>query len=366
MKKLATIIVLVHDHAKISLECFESIERYTDLSTYEVLIVNNGSSSFEAKILKVGLTRFRKLPHKVINLPKNLGFSKAANIAAKEAHSQFLVFLNNDTVVTKNWLLDLLVFMEKDPKVAACGPKIHSWQHREYFDYAGGAGGFLDIFGYPFTRGRVFDFIEKDKGQYDTKCEISWASGVCLVVRKKVFDQLRGFDEYFFAYLEEIDLCLRLRQKGYKIFCVPQSLVYHLGAATSNRNLLLKTYLNHHNSLYLILKNYSIWPYLPLLVIRLFLDLAAIFYYLSRGQLSFVLAVFGSFFKILMSLPHFVTSGVVTFKGRSLIQVEGIFKGSIVFEYFFRGRKTFHCIMSGSKLKAVDHLDYRSITYFET
>lgn len=362
----ASIIILVHNHAKITLECLASITKYTERIPYEVIIVDNGSSPDESKILAAGLVNYRAQQCRIINFSKNLGFAKAANIAAAQGAGEFLVFLNNDTIVTKNWLLPLLTFMNQNPQVAACQPKIHSWLHKEYFDYAGGSGGYLDILGYPFTRGRVFDFVEKDLGQYDRPAAIGWASGVCLVVGKEVFDAVGGFDEYFFAYHEEIDLCLRLAQAGYKIYCLPTSLVYHLGAVTANANLPRKVFLNHNNSFYLILKHYSLWPYWPLIAARVFLDLAAIFYYLWQLQPAFGLAVLASFAKTAVLLPHFVKKRVVTFKGRNLAGNAGIFRGSIVFEYFFRGRRTFSEIMTGKKQRRVSHLDYRRITYFES
>lgn len=361
-KGLVSIIVLTHNFAKVTLDCLVSVKKYTKYSPVEIIVVDNGSVDWQRRLLKQGLAKFKNFPLKLIELARNNGFSKACNIGAAKASGEFLVFMNNDIVVTDDWLRPLISFLKKNPMVAACQPKLHSYVEKDYFDYAGGAGGFLDIFGYPFTRGRVFTSIEKDVGQYDTVAEIFWASGACLVARRAAFLAVSGFDEYFFAYGEELDLCIRLRKDGYKISCVPTSLVYHWGALTSDKKLTRKIFRIHHNFLYLVLKHYSLWPYMPLILMKIFFDGAAIIYYLWDFKFNLVVAVVAAYLKLIVQLPNFVKSGVITWSGRSLTADERIYKSSVAIDYFLLGRRNFDEVMSGKKTFGREYKRYREIT----
>jgi len=360
-----SIIVLTYNNYKITLSCLDAIKKYTKNFSTEIIIIDNHSKPQDFQLLKNGLKIFNNFRYQLIRLPKNMGFSKASNIGAKKALGKYLVFINNDVQVTEGWLKPLISFLNKNPNVAACQPKIRSFKQKNFFDYAGGAGGFLDMFGYPFTRGRVFDSIEKDVGQYNTNKEITWASGACLVINKQCFQQIKGFDEYFFAYNEEVDLCIRLRQKGYRIYCVPKSVVFHYGAYTSNKNLAQKIYLMHHNNLYLILKHYSLWPYFPIIFFRVCLDFAAIIYYLSQFRINFVFSVFRAYFKMILNLPKLMRYGVISWKGKSLLKDKSIFRGSVVINYFLLSLKNFNQLYKVANLSNEKYKTYADITFLK-
>ena len=358
-----TIIVLFYNAAKVTLECLAAVEKYTNYNPLEIILVDNGSGFEEKKELKKGLANFKNLEVKLIANSENLGFAQAANLAASKAKGEILVFLNNDVIVTANWLKPLVLYLLKNDKVAACQPKIRSFVKKDYFDYAGGAGGFLDIFGYSFTRGRVFDSIEKDVGQYDRPCEILWASGSCLVIKTEAFLNLGGFDEYFFSYMEEIDLAIKLAEKGYRIYSVPQSLVYHYGAYTSNKNLPFKIYLNHRNHLYLVLKHYSIWPYLPIILACFLFEIGAVFYYFFSLRFSFISSVFKADVEIVFKLPHFAKIGIITWSGRTLLRLKNIYSGSVVVSYFIYGKKSFSQLMKYKSKRKKEFKKYVDVTF---
>lgn len=340
-----SVIILMHNWAQMTLDCISAVKKHTKDIAYEVIIVNNGSKHTQRGILRKGLARYRKVPFRVFDFSDNVGFAKGANSGAKRARGEYLVFLNNDAIVSQNWLKPLIYLIIKNPKVAACQPKLRSYLNQKYFDYAGGAGGFLDIFGYPFARGRVFENVEKDTGQYDEESEIFWATGACFVVSKSKFWAVGGFDEYFFSYGEEVDLCISLRKIGYKVFCVPSSVVFHRGAKTSNQNLPLKILLIHHNHLYLMIKHYSIWPWFPLFLICFLFDGASILYYLWHMRFNFALAVIKAYWKMLIKFPDLVKAGVIEWSGKSLFEDKKIYKSSIVVNYFFLKQKNFNELM---------------------
>lgn len=357
-----SIIILTFNQSELILKCLESIKKYSGDLPVEIIIVDNGSSAQERGILKERLSSFNSPKIKLIELHGNKGFSKGCNLGANQALGKYLIFLNNDVIVTKHWLGPLVSFLEKHHKVAACQPKIHSYIDKDYFDYAGGAGGFVDMFGYPFVRGRVFDSIEKDLGQYDNPYEIFWATGACLVVRKEVFSKIGGFDEYFFAYGEEADLCVRLRLAGCEVFYVPESLVYHLGAATSNKNLFKKMYDIHRNHLYLVFKHYSVWPYFPLIIVRFLFEVGSMLYYLAHFKINLILAVILADLRLLVDLPYLVKKGVITWRGRSLMSDQMIYKGSIIIDYFFLGKRNFDQIVRGVHTPDREYKRYQDIS----
>lgn len=358
----ASIIITTYNSSRITIECIEKVIKYTKGIKYEIIIVDNGSRDGFTEELK-NLKTEKPQNTKVIENRKNLGYSKANNAGARLACGKFLVFLNNDVIVTPNWLDLIIKFLEKNLEVACVQPKIRSQIQREYFDYAGGAGGYLDILAYPFTRGRVFTSVEKDYGQYDNPVEIIWATGSCMVIERRIFLETHGFDNNFFAYQEEIDLCLRLKYLGYKHYCLPQSLVYHLGAAASNKNLPQKIYLNHLNGLYLFFKHNSILTNLHLVFIRIGLDFLSVFYYMVEGNWAFVVSLARVYWTVLVEYKRF--SKVMTLFGRSLSSVPGIYKNSIVFDYFILRKRDFASIMGKIWKKKKKYKSYREVTYFE-
>lgn len=250
-----------------------------------VIVADNGSTDESLEVLK---SEFPSV--QTIVLDQNYGFAEGYNRALAQIESEYVVLLNSDVEVTEGWLIPLLVYMESHPEVAAVQPKIRSWVRRDYFEHAGAAGGYINALGYPYCRGRVLWKVEQDKGQYDDTVTVDWTSGACMCVRTKVYKECGGLDASFFAHMEEIDLCWRMRNSGWQLACVPQSVVYHLGGGSLNYESPRKTYLNHRNNLLMIYKNKK-HPF-GVLFVRFFLDYAAAFFYLLQGRWGAFKAVF--------------------------------------------------------------------------
>ena len=250
----------------------------------EIIVADNGSTDESLKVLK---DEFKGV--KTILLDKNYGFAEGYNKAIEQVDSEYVVLLNSDVEVPEGWLNPLLAYMDAHPEVAAVQPKIRSWLHKEMFEHAGAAGGYLSWLGYPYCRGRRFGRVEKDNGQYDTVAEVDWTTGACMCVRTKVYKELGGLDASFFAHMEEIDLCWRMRNKGWKLACVPQSVVYHLGGGALSYDNPRKTYLNFRNNLLMIYKNKQ-HPF-GVLFLRFFLDYVAALFFLLQGKTGSAKAV---------------------------------------------------------------------------
>lgn len=251
----------------------------------DIIVADNGSTDESLAVLQ------KEFPTvKTIVLDKNYGFAEGYNRAIEQVDSEYVVLLNSDVEVTEGWLQPLLAYLDAHPEVAAVQPKIRSWVRRDYFEHAGAAGGYINRLGYPYCRGRVLWKVEQDKGQYDSIVEVDWTSGACMCVRTKVYKECGGLDASFFAHMEEIDLCWRMRNKGWKLMCIPQSVVYHLGGGSLNYESPRKTYLNHRNNLLMIYKNKQ-HP-VGVLFVRFFLDYAAAFFYLLQGRPAACKAVF--------------------------------------------------------------------------
>lgn len=250
-----------------------------------VIVADNGSTDESLAVLK---SEFPSV--QTIVLDQNYGFAEGYNRALAQIESEYAVLLNSDVEVTEGWLIPLLAYMESHPEVAAVQPKIRSWVRRDYFEHAGAAGGYINALGYPYCRGRVLWKVEQDKGQYDDTVTVDWTSGACMCVRTKVYKECGGLDASFFAHMEEIDLCWRMRNSGWQLACVPQSVVYHLGGGSLNYESPRKTYLNHRNNLLMIYKNKK-HPF-GVLFVRFFLDYAAAFFYLLQGRWGAFKSVF--------------------------------------------------------------------------
>ena len=243
----------------------------------ELIVADNGSTDESLEILK------KEFPGvKTIVLDKNYGFAEGYNRAINQVNSEYVVLLNSDVETPDGWLEPLLRYMDEHPDVAAVQPKIHSWTHRERFEHAGAAGGYLSWLGYPYCRGRKLWRVEEDHGQYDSVAEVDWTSGACMCVRTQVYKELGGLDAAFFAHMEEIDLCWRMRNAGWRLVCVPDSTVYHLGGGSLHYDNPRKNYLNHRNNLLMIRKNMHRPGFV--LFLRFFLDYAAALFYLLQGR----------------------------------------------------------------------------------
>lgn len=237
-----------------------------------IIVADNASTDGSVQWLREHHPEVR-----VIELDKNYGFAEGYNRALKQVEAQYYVILNSDVQVTHHWLTPLIENMDAHEEVAACQPKLLSVADNDSFEYAGAAGGFIDRFGYPFCRGRIFDTVEQDQGQYDEDAEILWATGACLMIRSADFWRVGGFDGRFFAHNEEIDLCWRLHDMGRKIYCYPDSEVFHVGGGTLPKNNPMKTYLNFRNNLTMLYKNLPESDFHYVLRMRWLLDYVAAF-----------------------------------------------------------------------------------------
>lgn len=331
-----TIIILNFNGLSDTQKCLGSLLK-TEYPNFKIFVADNGSDVDESLILS---KKFIDKKIRFVRLPKNLGFSGGNNRIIRSIRSKYVVLLNNDIIVTPNWVRPLVETMEKDAKIAVCQPKILWDKKRDSFDYAGACGGFIDILGYPFTRGRIFHTQEKDNGQYDSEINIVWASGAAMMVRRKILDIVGMFDNRFFNYMEEIDLCMRIINHGHKIVCAPSSYIYHKGAKTASRNPLKKRYWEHRNNLLLILKNY---PYLMLLYVyplRTFLEFTSIIYYVFNRKFNFAFAVIMSQMSLLFIMPEVLIERLLYHKSNRKFKVS-FYRGSIVFSYFILNKKVY-------------------------
>ncbi|MBX3163617.1 MAG: glycosyltransferase family 2 protein [Bacteroidetes bacterium] len=304
---------------------------------HTVYVADNGSSDNSVAYLKENFPTVRIIENK-----GNFGYAKGYNSALKQIEADYFVLLNSDVEVTENWIEPVISLMEKDKSIAACQPKILDYQNRNLFEYAGASGGYIDRFGYPFCRGRVFNSIEEDKHQFDDVTEIFWATGACMFVRAKAFWQVGALDDDYFAHMEEIDLCWRLKNFGYKIYVQPQSCVYHVGGGTLNKLSKQKTFLNFRNNLTTLTKNHPPKHLFPKIVLRLILDGIAACKFLFEGQPKHFFAVIRAHFSYYAWLPKTLQ------KRKQLKNSEGfkfsfskVYKGNIVSEHFLKQKKTF-------------------------
>jgi len=243
-------VVILNWNGRKHLEQFLPSVTAATYSNYEVIVADNGSTDDSLSFLQLHYPGIRTILFK-----ENYGFAKGYNEALKQVKADYYVLLNSDVEVQPGWLEPMVELLEKDRSIAACQPKILSWHNKKLFEYAGAAGGWLDEYGYPFAKGRVFDICEEDRGQYDQSEPIFWASGAALFIRPAVYHAVKGFDEYFFAHQEEIDLCWRIQLAGHKIYSCPASVVYHVGGGTLPKGNSLKTYLNFRNNRIMLSKN---------------------------------------------------------------------------------------------------------------
>lgn len=285
MEKACSVIILNWNGAKHLRTYLPSVVAHTKGA--ELIVADNGSTDESLEVLA------KEFPTvKTIVLDQNYGFAEGYNRAIAQVDSEYVVLLNSDVETPEGWLDPLLDYMESHPEVAAVQPKIRSWVHKARFEHAGAAGGYINRLGYPYCRGRVLWKVEEDHGQYDTIVNVDWTSGACMCVRTQVYKDCGGLDAVFFAHMEEIDLCWRMRNKGWKLACIPQSVVYHLGGGSLNYESPRKTYLNHRNNLLMIYKNKK-HPF-GVLFVRFFLDYAAAFFYLLQGRWGAFKAVFAA------------------------------------------------------------------------
>jgi len=307
------------------------IEKSKDVNVY---IADNASTDNSVEYVNNNFPNV-----KVLKNFSNEGYAKGYNDALETLKEEFFVLINSDIEVTDNWIKPIINLMETNLDIAACQPKILSFHDRNKFEYAGACGGFIDTLGYPFCRGRIFSDLEDDNNQYNDITEVFWASGACLFVRAKHFKEVNGFDNDFFAHQEEIDLCWRLKNKGYKIMVNPNSAVFHVGAGTLNTSSPFKTYLNFRNNLFMLYKNLSVLKLIVTLLFRLPLDgIAALSFAKKENGLGHVFSILRAHLVFYVSIP------LLSLKRKKIDQkknLTGQKKFSILLKYYFLGIKKF-------------------------
>ncbi|HAC26196.1 MAG TPA: dTDP-Rha--alpha-D-GlcNAc-pyrophosphate polyprenol alpha-3-L-rhamnosyltransferase [Cytophagales bacterium] len=291
-------VVILNYNGRHYLEQFlPSVIRYS--SPAQVVVIDNGSTADSVAWLSAHAASVS-----CIRLNQNLGFSGGYNAGLHQVKADYVVLLNSDVEVTENWLQPLVAHLNNNPDMAAVQPKIKSFHQRTNFEYAGAAGGFLDAFGYPFCRGRIFDKVEEDRGQYNDSRPVMWGSGACLAIRAKAYWHVGGLDEHFFAHMEEIDLCWRFHRAGYQVWYNAQSEVFHVGGGTLSAANPRKTYLNFTNSLAMLAKNLPVAPLVMALLGRVVLDGFACLLFLSRGQAPHAAAVVKAYWQFVSNLAR--------------------------------------------------------------
>lgn len=335
-------VVILNWNGKKFLQKFLPSVVASDYENLSVIVADNASTDDSISFIN----EFFPQVNVIINL-KNNGFSKGYNAALKKVSADYYVLLNSDVEVNSGWIAPIILLMESDEKIAACQPKILSFKNKNQFEYAGASGGWIDILGYPFNRGRVFDFCEKDKGQYNKASEVFWATGAALFVKSSVFHELNGFDEYFFAHQEEIDLCWRMQRAGYKIYAEPASVVYHVGGGTLPMGDRKKVFLNFRNNLVMLSKNLRFFDLLWTIPLRIFLDTIAAFQALVKGN-------FSTFISIESAHLHYLNWIFFVKKKTKLRKIKmknlaGVYNGSIVWKFFINKKKTFSEIVGNKK-----------------
>ncbi|MFD2541693.1 glycosyltransferase family 2 protein [Lacinutrix gracilariae] len=321
-------VVILNWNGKELLEKFlPSVVTYSQEAT--IYVADNASTDHSVDFIK---TNYPEI--KIIQNTENGGYAKGYNQALQHVEEDIFCLLNSDIEVTKNWLSPILQEFKNNPETAIIQPKILDYKNKDHFEYAGAAGGFIDKYGYPYCRGRIFNSIEKDQNQYQDTT-IFWASGACFFIKKEVFNALNGFDERFFAHMEEIDLCWRAFNLNYKTKYIGASTVYHVGGATLQSSNPKKTYLNFRNSLFTLTKNASGVLFF-LIFTRLVLDGVAAISFLFQFKFLHILAIFKAHFSYYVALPRLLKERKTISNKKLYYQTK-----SIVWSYFIQGNKTF-------------------------
>ena len=298
MSKLA--VVILNWNGKNFLERFLPKLLQTLPDYAEAVVCDNASGDDSVAFLKENFPQVTLLQN-----DRNEGFARGYNLALQRVEAKYFCLLNSDIEVTDGWIEPVIEQMDANEKIAAVQPKLLSYNRRDEFEYAGASGGYIDKYGYPFCRGRVFGHVEKDHGQYDDVTDIFWATGAAMFVRSEVYQLMEGLDDDFFAHMEEIDFCWRIKNLGYKIKVNPASVVYHIGGGTLPKNNSLKTFLNFRNSLYLLIKNLPDERLAKTLILRFFLDQVAAFSFLAQGHFKDFTAVYKALYTFARTYKQF-------------------------------------------------------------
>ncbi len=328
MYKVA-VIILNWNGEKLLREFLPSVIRNTDVALGEIIVADNCSTDASVELLKREFPRVKR-----ILLDRNYGFAGGYNRVIEKVESEYVVLLNSDVAVTEGWLEPLIDLLDKEPNVVGVQPKIRSYRQKNQFEYAGACGGFIDWLGFPFCRGRILDSVEADTGQYDEVMEVFWATGAALCIRRQEYLDAGGLDETFFAHMEEIDLCWRLKNKGYQLKVIPDSVVFHLGGGSLPMNHPRKLFLNYRNNLLMLYKNLGSGHRLKVFTVRFLFDLLAAFLFLLKGEFANARSVYRAYIAYYGLKSKYVPE-------RKNVVCKGVYGKSIVIGYFLFGKKKF-------------------------
>ncbi|MGL5318685.1 MAG: glycosyltransferase family 2 protein [Bacteroidales bacterium] len=335
MKKIA-VVILNWNGRDLLKKYLPSVVAYTDPSLSDIYVADNGSDDDSIEMLQ---SEFPSVG--VVRLDRNYGFAGGYNQVIEQIEEEYVLLLNSDVRVSENWLAPLYTYMESHPLTAACQPKIRSDRDPEMFEHAGAAGGFIDRWGYPFCRGRLFHVLEKDQGQYETVMPVFWATGAALLTRTALFKSMGGLDASFFAHMEEIDYCWRLWARGYDIVAIPSSTVYHLGGATLQKESPRKTYLNFRNNLLMLYKNEPKWICRRVLLARFFLDLVAATKMFVTGERANAKAVLCAVRDFYQTRHRYRSKRNQNEQLRKRKSIPSQYKGSLLIDFYLRGIRKF-------------------------
>lgn len=332
------IVILNWNGAQMLRRFLPSVLVHTPAELATVIVADNGSTDDSLAVLSHEFPQVSVLP-----LEHNFGFAEGYNRALRKVGYSFdyYLLLNSDVETPEGWLQPLLDYMNAHPDVAACQPKLRAEHTRTHFEYAGAAGGYLDSLGYPFCRGRLFDTVEEDLGQYDDVTDVFWATGAALLIRSRLYWEVGGLDGRFFAHQEEIDLCWRLRSRGHRIVCVPQSVVYHVGGGTLPKENPRKTFLNFRNNLLLLYKNLPASRLRRVMFIRFWLDALASLVFLLKGEGRSFRAVWQARREFRRIKKDFAADRAANLAATTLDPIPEQFPGSLLMAYYVRRRRTF-------------------------
>ena len=331
MKRVA-VVILNYNGQKMLADFLPCVIENTNAEMADIIVADNKSTDGSVEFMREAFPNIR-----LILNDENYGFAGGYNKALEQVEAEYYVLLNSDIEVSKGWIEPIIAFMDQNRDVAACQPKIRSYYEKEKFEYAGAAGGFIDKYGYPFCRGRVFQNLETDNGQYDTTIDVFWATGACMFVRADLYREMGGLDASFFAHMEEIDLCWRMKNAGYRICCSPQSTVFHIGGGTLPKNSPRKTFLNFRNNLSLLLKNYPGNKVHLILFYRILLDWVAAIKFLLGGCPADFAAVIKAHFAFYSRRKDLM----MTRNGLKKAPLSNVYNKNIVYQVFVRGVKLY-------------------------
>jgi GT2 family glycosyltransferase len=329
-------IVIIHWNKRELLEKFLPSVLQSGYPNLQVVLADNASTDDSVEWAKIHYPSIQ-----IIQLPQNYGYAGGYNHALKQVKADYYILLNNDVEVTQNWIEPIIEAMENNPLMAAAQPKMLQYNQKDFFEYAGAAGGFLDHLGYVFCRGRIFESLEKDHGQYNNSVQTFWASGACLFVRAKAFHEVKGFDEDFFAHMEEVDLCWRLQLAGYQIWYIGASEVYHLGGSTLQQGNPQKTYLNFRNSLQMLLKNSPTKTLIWLIPVRSTLDLLSSIFFLMNAKPEHSWAIHRAHASFFFKFGKWWKTRKTVIRRVEPNAVKGVYSKAIIMEHFWGNKQYF-------------------------